>query len=184
MFKTIILSVCLLTFSLLSITGCGQKDSPAPKSDTSAAPSSKTSAVQVPSLNLESSETSEGVTNKFFKAFFGGNDQQAFALLTPLAQKVTKDSFAASANDTIRWNVTSKKEQGNTADVYVSIRDLDETGDIVQEELVFHLAKEGSSWRVSGFSAGENIVSFEKTAEEPNVAPVEVSQSPSDKKLQ
>lgn len=181
MFKTIFLSVCLLTFSLLSITGCGQKEGSAPKSDTSA-PSRSSAGTS--SLNLESAETSEGVTNQFLKAFFGGDDQKSFALLTSLAQKVTKNSFSASANDTIHWDVTSKKEQGSAADVYVSIRDLDETGNIVQEELVFHVSKEGSSWGVSGFSAGENIVSFEKTAEEPKAAPVQVSQNPSDKKLQ
>ncbi len=183
MLKNTILTGCFLVLFSFMIIGCGSDQGSQPKSSSNTSSDSQTSADK-PKLDLDSDKTSEGVTNQFFKAFFGGDDQKAFSLLTPLAQKVTKDTFSASANDTIRWNVTSKEENKEAAQVFVSIRDLDESGDLIQEELIFHLCKNEGSWGVAGFSSGENKISFETVSQKVDESAVEVSQKPSETHLQ
>lgn len=134
-----------------------------------------------PNLKIDSSESAEGITNQFFKSFFGGDDKTAFALLTPKAQETTRNTFTASANDTIKWKIMKKIEENDHARVYVNVHDLNEDGSISKEELVFTLGKNDQRWGVAGFTAGDLNVSFE-SVQNPNQNPdpnhVQIGQSP------
>ncbi|MDO5580022.1 MAG: hypothetical protein Q4G69_02710 [Planctomycetia bacterium] len=168
----------------LFYTGCGKQNSPEisktaiPSKDS---PTSKESPSADPNLNIDSKESAEGITNQFFKSFFGGDDKTAFALLTPKAQSATRNTFTASANDTIKWKIMKKTENQDHALVYVNVHDLNEDGSISKEELVFSLNKSEEHWGVAGFTAGDLTVSFETVqnpAEKTGTDHVQIGQSP------
>ncbi len=124
----------------------------------------KTSSTAPVNLDIQSSTTAEGVTNLFLKAFFGGDDKTAYSFLTSKAQTATKETFTASANDSIRWEVTKKIVDPATSNslVTVCVNDLNDDGTTSQEELVFTLSQDAGNWRVAGFKTGSLSISFEE----------------------
>ena len=130
--------------------------------------------------------TPEGITDRFFSAFFSGRDQEAWGLLTEKAQNATKENFVAQASDTVGWEITKKSVEDGMAYVFVNVSDLTDTGDRATEELIFALRSDNGRWGVAGFSAGTLAVNFEETAVEsynaqndlPAVEPERVSQMP------
>lgn len=114
------------------------------------------------SLNVEDAESPEGVVDAFFRAFFKGDDDGAFALLTSKAQEATREQFSAQASDTIKWKATKKGalDDGRVC-VCVDVEDYTETGEIQVEELTFTLSNADGAWRVAGFSVGDLAIDFE-----------------------
>ena len=114
-------------------------------------------------LNVEDPESPEGVVDAFFRSFFKGDDDGAFALLTSRAQEATREQFSAQASDTIKWKATKKAalDDGRVC-VYVDVEDYTETGEIQVEELTFVLSDADGAWRVAGFSVDELTINFEE----------------------
>ena len=165
----------LLMAAALLPLGCQKAEPPKEESQPAAESGEKTA------LDIRSDKTPEGVTNHFFGAFFSGKDSEAWSYLTPEAQNATKDSFEAQASDTIRWNVTKVDRDNNNAYVYIKVSDLNDAGEVTNEELIFALRNESNQWGVAGFSAGDMIVNFEeKVLETVSVgdSPARVSQNP------
>ena len=170
-------TLAFLMTAVLLAGGCGKKAEPT-NEHTEPVPAEQSDST---ALDLRSDKTPEGVTNHFFGAFFSGKDSEAWAYLTQEAQQATKDSFEAQASDTIRWNITKVDRDNNNAYVYINVRDLNDSGDVTSEELIFALRNEASKWGVAGFSAGDMIVNFEeKVLETVNSVetPTRVSQNP------
>ncbi|MBQ8363075.1 MAG: hypothetical protein IJX36_03985, partial [Thermoguttaceae bacterium] len=113
-------------------------------------------------LNVEDAESPEGVVDAFFRSFFKGDDDGAFALLTSKAQEATREQFSAQASDTIKWKATKKEslDDGRVC-VYVDVEDYTETGEIQVEELTFILSDADGAWRVAGFNVGDLAIDFE-----------------------
>lgn len=114
-------------------------------------------------LNVDDPNAPEGVVEAFFRSFFNGDDEAAFALLTSKAQEATREQFSAQASDTIKWKATKKEtlDDGRVC-VYVDVEDYAETGEIQVEELTFFLSDADGAWRVAGFSVGELAINFEE----------------------
>ncbi len=114
-------------------------------------------------LNVDDPESPEGVVDAFFRSFFKGDDDGAFALLTSKAQEATREQFAAQASDTIKWKATKKTvgENGRVR-VCVDVEDYTEAGEIQTEELTFALSDADGAWRVAGFSVGDLAINFEE----------------------
>lgn len=164
--RTILLSVALgFCFAL---TGCGGSSTDGEAASNSSVPSaaetdaSNGGAESAP-LNVEDAESPEGVVDAFFRSFFKGDDDGAFALLTSKAQEATREQFSAQASDTIKWKATKKAalDDGRVC-VYVDVEDYTETGEIQVEELTFVLSDADGAWRVAGFSVGELAINFEE----------------------
>ncbi len=191
-----LLSVLILLMAMAMTTAgcCGKKDATsAPKEENAPAGTDQT-AVEAEELDVVSESTPEGVTNHFFDAFFSGMDEKAWNLLTPDAQEATRETFVAQASDTIKWNITRVKKDGENAYVYVNVSDLNEDGDVASEELIFALRKSAedsgsaNAWGVAGFSAGDLIVNFEEKVLEKldseTTEPARMSKNPESNVLQ
>ena len=127
-------------------------------------------------LDVESEETPEGVVNRFFRSFFRGDSDGAFALLSRNAQEAQSENFVAQPSDSIRWRVVEKTKPTKRGRVFVwvDVEDYAETGEVQRDSLSFALANDEGSWRVSGFHVGDVAVDFEKSvivAQEAPVAP-------------
>ncbi|MCF0234212.1 MAG: hypothetical protein HUK22_04450, partial [Thermoguttaceae bacterium] len=97
-----------------------------------------------------------------FKAFFQGDDEGAFALLTRKAQDAAAEDFVAAANDAVKWNIVRKTApQNDRVFVFVEVQDYDENGAVQTEELTFELRDDDSHWRVAGFSVGDVAIDYE-----------------------
>lgn len=149
-----------LLASLFLFTGCGAEKEPSAPSE-SATPNAEEPKTDAPALDVESETTPEGVTQHFFAAFFSGQDEAAWELLTVKAQDATRENFSAQASDTIEWKVKSKKIENGIAYVFVEVSDLNDEGERAKEELTFALRNDSKRWGVAGFSAGELAVDFE-----------------------
>ena len=180
----------LLLTVVLVVAGCGgadKSDTGAGNDGTPAKPAEESGSADDTALDTKSSTTPEGITDRFFSAFFSGRDQEAWELLTEKAQSATKENFAAQASDTVGWEITKKSVEDGMAYVFVNVSDLTDTGDRATEELIFALRSDNGRWGVAGFSAGNLAVNFEETAVEsysaqndtPEAAPERVSQVPS-----
>ncbi|MBR5244221.1 MAG: hypothetical protein IKW13_08300 [Thermoguttaceae bacterium] len=150
-----------------AMTGCGgaTDGDVAPSSSVPAATESGASGgdKEAAPLNVEDAESPEGVVDAFFRSFFKGDDDGAFALLTSKAQEATREQFSAQASDTIKWKATKKValDDGRVC-VYVDVEDYTETGEIQVEELTFVLSDADGAWRVAGFSVDELAINFEE----------------------
>jgi hypothetical protein len=160
--RTILLSAALgFCFAL---TGCGGSSTDgAPDSNVPASTESDASGDEGAPLNVEDAESPEGVVDAFFRSFFKGDDDGAFALLTSKAQDATREQFSAQASDTIKWKATKKValDDGRVC-VYVDVEDYTETGEVQVEELTFLLSDADGAWRVAGFSVDELAINFEE----------------------
>ncbi len=163
--RTIVLGAALgFCFAL---TGCGgsSPDAAAQNSNVPAATESDANGgdKETAPLNVEDAESPEGVVDAFFRSFFKGDDDGAFALLTSKAQEATREQFSAQASDTIKWKATKKAalDDGRVR-VYVDVEDYTETGEIQVEELTFVLSDADGAWRVAGFSVDELTINFEE----------------------
>ncbi len=118
-------------------------------------------------LDVDNPNTPEGVVNEFFKTFFSGDAEGAFALLTSRAQEAKRDQFNAQESDTVRWTITKKtKPVHGRALVYVDVEDYTDSGSIQMDELTFVLTNDDYAWRIAGFSVGELAVNFEGGSQE------------------
>ncbi|MBR4833086.1 MAG: DUF4878 domain-containing protein [Thermoguttaceae bacterium] len=167
--RTILWSAALGCCFALSGCGGSNESVDAPNANAPAAsesaPSENGSSPAAPegeSLNVDDPESPEGVVDAFFRSFFKGDDDGAFALLTSKAQEATRVQFAAQASDTIKWKATKKSavENGRVR-VSVDVEDYTETGEIQIEELTFALSNADGAWRVAGFSVGDLAINFE-----------------------
>ncbi len=127
-------------------------------------------------LDVESDETPEGVVNSFFRTFFRGDSDGAFALLSKKAREAQSESFVAQASDSIRWRVLEKTKPTNLGRVYVfvEVEDYSDAGEIQRDSLSFALANDEGAWRVSAFHVGDVTVDFEESvivAQEAPTAP-------------
>ena len=127
-------------------------------------------------LDIESEETPEGVVNSFFRTFFRGDSDGAFALLSKKARDAQRDSFIAQSSDSIRWRVVEKTRPTNLGRVYVfvEVEDYAETGRKQRDALSFALSNDDGAWRVSAFHVGDVTVDFEESvivAQEAPTAP-------------
>ncbi|MBQ3331873.1 MAG: hypothetical protein IKF77_01565 [Thermoguttaceae bacterium] len=185
-YNSALIVVTLLLLVVLAAAGCGggaDKD----QTDTKANPAEEAAPADNAVLDTKSPTTPEGITDRFFSAFFSGRDQEAWGLLTEKAQNATKENFVAQASDTVGWEITKKSVEDGMAYVFVNVSDLTDTGDRATEELIFALRSDNGRWGVAGFSAGNLAVNFEETAVEsynaqndlPAVEPERVSQMPS-----
>lgn len=164
--RTFLLGAALgLCFAL---TGCGGSSSDSDVAPNPNAPSATESDAngdnkEAAPLNVEDAESPEGVVDAFFRSFFKGDDEGAFALLTSKAQEATREQFSAQASDTIKWKATKKValSDGRVC-VYVDVEDYTETGEIQVEELTFVLSNADGAWRVAGFSVDELAINFEE----------------------
>lgn len=181
----------------LMMTGCGGQDAAAPKTDAApaaapaTAPTGTDKAPATPAadqekkdakapqvkLDINSPATPEGVTHRFFKAFFGGDDATAYSLLTQKAQVATKEKFAAMASDTIKWEVKGVEMNKEAAAVTVKVQDLNEEGKVTTEELVFALRHQEQNWRVAGFFTNGFAVNYEQTKPAAATATAQPAQS-------
>ncbi|MBR2004419.1 MAG: hypothetical protein IJ991_09610 [Thermoguttaceae bacterium] len=164
--RTILLGAALgFCFALTGCGGSSTESDAATDSNVPSATESDASAdgAETTSLNVEDPESPEGVVYAFFRAFFKGDDDGAFALLTSKAQEATREQFAAQASDTIKWKATKKAalDDGRVC-VYVDVEDYTETGEIQVEELSFALSDADGAWRVAGFSVGDLAINFEE----------------------
>lgn len=163
--RTILLSAALgFCFALTGCGGSSTESDAATDANVPAATESDASAdgAETAPLNVEDPESPEGVVDAFFRAFFKGDDDGAFALLTSKAQEATREQFAAQASDTIKWKATKKAalDDGRVC-VYVDVEDYTETGEIQVEELTFILSNADGAWRVAGFNVGDLAIDFE-----------------------
>ena len=163
--RTILLGAALgFCFALTGCGGSSTESDAATDSNVPSATESDASAdgAETTSLNVEDPESPEGVVDAFFRAFFKGDDDGAFALLTSKAQEATREQFAAQASDTIKWKATKKAalDDGRVC-VYVDVEDYTETGEIQVEELTFVLSNADGAWRVAGFNVGDLAIDFE-----------------------
>ncbi|MBQ2788402.1 MAG: hypothetical protein IJE97_02105 [Thermoguttaceae bacterium] len=165
--RTVLLGVALgFCFALSgcgsSTDGDGAPDSNVPAANGSDANGGSGDETNAP-LNVEDAESPEGVVDAFFRSFFKGDDDAAFALLTSKAQEATREQFAAQASDTIRWKATKKTalDDGRVC-VCVDVEDYAETGEIQLEELAFVVSNADGAWRVAGFSVGDLAIDFEE----------------------
>lgn len=162
--RTILLGAALGFCFALSGCGGSSTDDAAPNSNVPAAVESDASDAGEESapLNVEDAESPEGVVDAFFRSFFKGDDDGAFALLTSKAQEATREQFSAQASDTIKWKATKKAalDDGRVR-VYVEVEDYTETGEIQVEELTFILSNADGAWRVAGFNVGDLAIDFE-----------------------
>ena len=133
-------------------------------------------------IDVENAESPEGVVDAFFKAFFEGDRQGAFALLSKKARDSQRDQFAAEQSSTIRWQVAAKTP-GRAGRVYVTVdvEDYTEEGDVITDSLTFETTRDDGAWRVAGFSVGDLTVDFEEssmyvhTKNRPNAEPIRVA---------
>lgn len=118
-------------------------------------------------LEVDNPEAPEGVVNLFFKTFFSGDDDGAFALLTSRAQMVKRDRFLAQESSTVRWRITKKMKpiRGRVL-VLVEVEDYTDSGSIQMDELTFVLTNDDLEWRIAGFSVGDLAVNFEGVKQE------------------
>lgn len=160
----------------LPFSGCKERnEAPAP-SEKSAESTEESVAVaagaEVPEiddtpLDVDNPNTPEGVVNEFFKTFFSGDDDGAFALLTSRAQNAKRDNFLAQESDTVRWRITKKMKpiRGRVL-VLVDVEDYTDAGAIQLDELTFVLTNDDVAWRIAGFSVGELAIDFEDALQE------------------
>ena len=117
-------------------------------------------------LDVESDETPEGVVNGFFRSFFRGDSDGAFALLSKKAQEAQSERFVATGSSSIRWRVLEKTKPTKRGRVYVfvEVEDYaDDKGEVQRDSLSFELANDAGAWRVSGFHVGDVNVDFEES---------------------
>lgn len=161
--KVKIVLVFLCVSALISFIGCGAAD------NKSVSPNEATEGTGTDSsatLDIQSKETPEGVADRFFTAFFSGQDEEARALLTVQAQEATRESFMTQASDTIRWNIVKKSQAESSAFVFIDVNDLNDEGKMEKEEMIFVLKNQDGRWGVAGFSAGDLAINYEETPNE------------------
>ncbi len=113
-------------------------------------------------IEIENLDSPEGVVNEFFKTFFSGDDEGAFALLSSKARDAQREQFVTQKSDTIRWRVSQKsKEKNGVVHVWVDVEDYADSGDIQMDTLTFVIVKDVETWRVAGFQVGDLAVNFE-----------------------
>jgi len=123
-------------------------------------------------IDVENLETPEGVVDSFFKAFFSGDDDGAFQLLTSKAQKAKRGSFLAQESNCVSWRTVGKtKPSDGCVKVLVELEDYDDVGEFQTDRLTFLLTKDDSEWRIARFGIGELEIDFEEqTSNNPSVA--------------
>lgn len=163
--RTILLGVALgFCFAFSGCGGASTDDASAPNAPAATGTDANGGAEseKAAPLNVEDAESPEGVVDAFFRSFFKGDDDAAFALLTSKAQEATREQFSAQASDTIKWKAKKKAalDDGRVC-VYVDVEDYTETGEIQVEELAFFLSDADGAWRVAGFNVGDLAINFE-----------------------
>ena len=171
----------VFSFALaLALSGCGGNGGDAASPAEGAA---SASGGQTPdSTESSAPETPEGVVNAFFKTFFSGDDDGAFALLTSRAQEAKRNQFLAQESDTVRWRITKKMKpiRGRVL-VLVDVEDYTDSGAIQMDELTFILTNDDYAWRIAGFSVGDLAINFEESLYESYVSD-ELKDAPQEKR--
>lgn len=174
--------LCLLCCLILTVSSlgcrerCGTSTNSAPNGAVESSESTESNGggdetlkpeVDDTPLDVDNPKTPEGVVNSFFKTFFSGDDDGAFALLTSRAQEAKRDQFSAQESDTVRWRITKKMKpiQGRVL-VFVDVEDYTDSGSIQLDELTFVLTNVDAAWRIAGFSVGELAINFEEEFQE------------------
>ena len=179
--RHILVVVTVALVATLAFAGCGQKcvesqkGGVTPTQGEGSVDEEKLEQDTTP-LELENEETPEGVVNAFFRTFFRGDSDGAFALLTREAQEAQSENFVAQASETIRWRVVEKSRETpqGLVFVWVECEDVADGGELQRDTLTFALRNDANAWRVTGFSVGEVAVDFEGSqivAQEERVAP-------------
>ena len=167
----IVVSGMMLAAALAFIVGCGSNcDKSGSKTGeaTQAAPDGgqeeKLEQDDEP-LDVENEDAPEGVVNGFFRTFFRGDSDGAFALLSRRAQEAQSENFVAQSSATIRWRVVEKTKPTAQGRVYVwvEVEDYAESGEVQRDMLSFVLTDDQGEWRVSGFNVGDVAVDFEES---------------------
>ncbi|MBQ8363009.1 MAG: hypothetical protein IJX36_03645, partial [Thermoguttaceae bacterium] len=117
--RTILLGVALgFCFALSGCGGASTDGDAAPNSNAPAAVESDASDVGegAAPLNVEDAESPEGVVDAFFRSFFKGDDDGAFALLTSKAQEATANNFPRKP--AIRSSGRRRKKNRSTMDTF------------------------------------------------------------------
>ncbi|MDO5308343.1 MAG: hypothetical protein Q4G03_02455 [Planctomycetia bacterium] len=155
-------------------TGCGSKLNESSSADKASSDASvenvqeesqtkPTLELDEEPLDVENPESPEGVVNAFFKAFFSGDDDAAFELLSPTAQEAQREQFATQASNSIRWRIIQKtKANGGRALAWVEVEDYGENGDLQMDTLTFVLTNSAGAWRIAAFTVGDIAVNFEE----------------------
>ncbi|MBR0226189.1 MAG: hypothetical protein IJL92_09050 [Thermoguttaceae bacterium] len=179
--RRIVAMSMMLTAALAFAAGCGshcEKSGAKVDEATQATPEGVPEKLEQDNepLDVESDETPEGVVNGFFRTFFRGDSDGAFALLTKRAQEAQSENFLAQSSNTIRWRVIEKTKPTSHGRVYVwvEVEDYAESGEVQRDLLTFVTSDDEGEWRVAGFNVGEVAVDFEESvivAQEAPVAP-------------
>lgn len=168
------LSVLLILPLLCLAVGCSRcggdaSKTPTPKVESGGNASSESNdqsdyEIDRSEIEIENLDAPEGVVNEFFKTFFSGDDEGAFALLSSKARDAQRDQFSAQKSDTIRWRVSQKsKAKRGAVHVWVDVEDFTDSGDIQMDSLTFMLVDDMGKWRVAGFQVGDLAVNFEES---------------------
>jgi len=134
--------------------------------------STSTDELERATIDVENLSAPEGVVDSFFRAFFSGDDDGAFQMLTSKAQKAKRGSFVAQESNCVSWRIIGKTKPSNgRVKVLVELEDYDDVGEFQTDRLTFLLTKDDSEWRIARFGIGELEIDFEEqTANDPSVA--------------
>ena len=103
--------------------------------------------------------------NAFFRAFFRGDSEGAYMLLSKRARDAQSENFVAQASESIRWRVVEKSKSNSEGRVFVwvEVEDYAESGKVQRDTLTFAMTRDGDDWRVAGFNVGDVAVDFEES---------------------
>ena len=169
--RIVSLSVSLMA-ALTLLVGCGSGDAGTETSNGTPSEQSVSSSVEKEELtkdekplDVETASTPEGVVNAFFRAFFRGDSEGAYMLLSKRARDAQSENFVAQASESIRWRVVEKSKSNSEGRVFVwvEVEDYAESGKVQRDTLTFAMTRDGDDWRVSGFNVGDVAVDFEES---------------------
>ena len=166
--RIVSLSVSLMA-ALTLLVGCGSGDAGTETSNGTPSEQSVSSSVEKEELtqdetplDVETASTPEGVVNAFFRAFFRGDSEGAYMLLSKRARDAQSENFVAQASESIRWRVVEKSKSNSEGRVFVWV-EVEESGKVQRDTLTFAMTRDGDDWRVSGFNVGDVAVDFEES---------------------
>ena len=165
--RIVSLSVSLMA-ALTLLVGCGSGDAGTETSNGTPSEQSVSSSGEkegltqdATPLDVETASTPEGVVN----AFFRGDSEGAFMLLSERARDAQSENFVAQASESIRWRVVEKSKINSEGRVFVwvEVEDYAESGKVQRDTLTFEMTRDGDDWRVAGFNVGDVAVDFEES---------------------
>ncbi len=116
-------------------------------------------------IDVRDLDAPEGVVDRFFTAFFSGDDDAAFQFLTSKAQNAKRGTFLTKESDRVSWRILGKtKPDEGSVKVLVELEDYDDVGEFQTDLLTFLLTLDDSKWRIARFGIGDIEVDFEEQA--------------------